>query len=99
MYVLLIIGKSAYIIKAISAVVFPTPVIVIKNPNSAIEGIVYSILTVPNINPENFLYSLIIIPRIIPNTLAILIANNEIKICSTVRLRKNLKSSVNNFIN
>ena len=98
-YVLLIIGKSAYIIKAISAVVFPTPVIVIKNPNSAIEGIVYSILTVPNINPENFLYSLIIIPRIIPNTLAILIANNEIKICSTVRLRKNLKSSVNNFIN
>ena len=39
-YVLLIIGKSAYIIKAISAVVFPTPVIVIKNPNSAIEGIV-----------------------------------------------------------
>ena len=29
-YVLLIIGKSAYIIKAISAVVFPTPVIVNK---------------------------------------------------------------------
>ena len=39
-YVLLIIGKSAYIIKAISAVVFPTPVIVIKNPYNAIEGIV-----------------------------------------------------------
>ena len=44
--VLLTIGNRAYILSAIIAVVFPIPVIEIKNPKRAIEGIVYATFTI-----------------------------------------------------
>lgn len=64
--VFLIIGRRPYIQRAIRAVLFPIPVTATKNPNRAIEGIVYIIFTIPIKKLATNLFLVIYIPRAIP---------------------------------
>ena len=80
------------------AVVFPTPVNGIKNPNIEMEGIVYRKLMTLSVNLLVFLYSLINIPMNNPIIIAINIDTAEIFMCSKSKSKKNSFFSKNNSI-
>ena len=95
-YVLRTIGKSAYIVKAMTAVAFPTPEKGIRNPSMDIDGIVYKKLITPSAGFDAFSNSLINIPTIPPIKTAIRIARNDISICSIRSFKKNDFLSISN---
>ena len=86
-YVLLTIGNNAYMVSAITAVVFQMPVIEIKNPKSAIDGIVYAMFTTDIIYPAIFGFCEINIPIDSPIIIAMNADVNVIIICSLSRFK------------
>ena len=74
-------------VRAIIAVVFPIPVIEIKNPKSAIEGIVYAMFITDITYPAILGFCEISIPTNKPTTIA---TNTDVKvipICSFSRFK------------
>ena len=66
---------------------------VIKKPNKAMEGIVYSTLTAAKSQAAYLRYSLIKTPNTTPISVAMTMAKSESKRCSVVRCRKKGASS------
>ena len=96
-WVFLTMGRSAYTVKAMTAVAFPTPENGIRKPSMDMDGIVYKKFITPKAGLADFSNSLISIPIRPPANMAMKMAIRDISICSTRRSAKKRLFSISIF--